>query len=204
MGAHEHNPISSSLTHTLLLDLLWISHHQQDNDRTLQGIYCNACYLVGLLVYNYLRAAWNWAKRRMWLTSRRLAILVLLHWVSAQNENELVIESMFPLWGLKGVQLRNCAVPPDNLRSAILFSRTSIILNLMRYTYIWHSPFNVGNLYCFCVCMVSQLHALRAHLNKHVLSVKFSLREHFECILACGYINLQALLLKCSKCEWWC
>jgi len=30
---------------------------------------------------------------------------------------------------------RNCAVPADNLRSAISFSRTSNILNLIRYIY---------------------------------------------------------------------
>ena len=47
-----------------------ITHHQPDNDRTSQGIYCYACYLVGLLVYNYVRAAWNWVKNRMWLASR--------------------------------------------------------------------------------------------------------------------------------------
>jgi len=29
-----------------------ITHYQHDNDRTLQGIYCYACYLVGLLLYN--------------------------------------------------------------------------------------------------------------------------------------------------------
>ena len=42
---------------------------------------------------------------------------------------------------------------PDHLRSAISFSRTSNILNLIRYTiqYISHSPFNVGNASLF-VC----------------------------------------------------
>ena len=66
--------------------------HRQDNDRTLQGICSYACYLMRLLVYNYVRAAWNWAKSRMWLVSRRLAISVLLYSLSAQNENELAIE----------------------------------------------------------------------------------------------------------------
>jgi len=95
-----------------------ITHHQQDNDRTLQGIYCYAWYLVGLLIYNYVRVAWNWAKSRMWLVSRylvglliynyvrvawnwaksrmwlesRLTTSVLLYSVSALNENELVFE----------------------------------------------------------------------------------------------------------------
>ena len=68
-----------------------ITHHQQDNDRTLQGIYCYAWYLVGLLIYNYVRVAWNWAKSRMWLESR-LTTSVLLYSVSALNENELVFE----------------------------------------------------------------------------------------------------------------
>jgi len=40
---------------------------------------------------------------------------------------------------------RNCAVPPDNFSSAFSFSGTSNMLNLIPYTYISHSPFNVGN-----------------------------------------------------------
>ena len=31
-----------------------ITHHQHDNNKTLQGIYCYACYLVRLLIYNYI------------------------------------------------------------------------------------------------------------------------------------------------------
>jgi len=48
---------------------------------------------------------------------------------------------------LYGAQQRNSAVPPDNLGSVTSFSRTSNILNLIRYMYIYisHSPFNVGN-----------------------------------------------------------
>jgi len=42
-------------------------------------------------------------------------------------------------------KVRNCAVPPENLRSAISFSCTSNILNLIRYVHTSHSPFNVGN-----------------------------------------------------------
>jgi len=44
------------------------------------------------LVYNYVKAAWNWANSRMRLASRGLAAPVLLYWVSAQNENEFVLE----------------------------------------------------------------------------------------------------------------
>ena len=74
--------------------ILNITHHKHDNNRTLQGVYCNcyACYLVGLLVYNYLKDAWNWAKSRMWLARCRLATAMLFYSVSAQNENELVFE----------------------------------------------------------------------------------------------------------------
>jgi len=58
MGAHEQKPISSSLTHIYLARFIAnITYYQQDNDRTLQGIYCYAYYLMGLLVYNYIRAA---------------------------------------------------------------------------------------------------------------------------------------------------
>jgi len=57
-GAHEQDPISSCLTHIYWARFIAnITNHQQDNDRTLQGIYCYACYLMGLLVYNYVRAA---------------------------------------------------------------------------------------------------------------------------------------------------
>jgi len=57
MGTHEHNPIFYSYTYFCLARfIVSITHHQHDNNRTLQGIYC---YLVGLLVYNYVRAAWN-------------------------------------------------------------------------------------------------------------------------------------------------
>ena len=37
----------------------------------------------------------------------------------------------------------------------------------------------LGTLHCLCVCMVTQLHALRAQQNKHLLGVDFSLREHW-------------------------
>ena len=45
------------------------------------------------------------------------------------------------------------------------------------YIYISHSPCNAslfGTLYCLCVCMVTQLHALSAQQNKHLLSIEFS------------------------------
>jgi len=38
----------------------------------------------------------------------------------------------------------------------------------------------LGTLHCFCVCMVAQLHALRAQQNKHLLSVELSLRERWH------------------------
>ena len=42
-------------------------------------------------------------------------------------------------------EMSNRAAPPGNLRSAISFCRTSNIVNLIRYIYISHSPFNTGN-----------------------------------------------------------
>ena len=44
-------------------------------------------------------------------------------------------------------KLRNCAVPPDHLCSAIPFSRTCNLLNLIRYVYLYisQSPFNFGS-----------------------------------------------------------
>ena len=47
-----------------------ITQRQHDNKRTLKGIYCYACYLVGLLVLHCVSATWNWAKSRMWCGSR--------------------------------------------------------------------------------------------------------------------------------------
>jgi len=77
--------ITSSLPHShayfcLAKFFVNVTHHQHDNNRTLQGIHCYACYLVGFLVCNYIiiRAVWNWAKSRMWLARRRLATAVLL------------------------------------------------------------------------------------------------------------------------------
>ena len=52
-----------------------ITHHRYDNNRTLQGIYCYACYWVSGT--SGTRAAWNWAKSQMWLAKRRLATPVL-------------------------------------------------------------------------------------------------------------------------------
>jgi len=55
MGTHEHNPVFYSYTYFRLARFIAnITHHQHHNNRTLQGIYF---YLVGLLVYNYVRAA---------------------------------------------------------------------------------------------------------------------------------------------------
>jgi len=52
MGTYELNPIFYSHTYFCLPGFIVnITHHQHDNNRTLQGIYCYACYLVGLLVY---------------------------------------------------------------------------------------------------------------------------------------------------------
>jgi len=50
MGSHEHHPTSSSLTHTPCSARYIVNiTHQHDNDRTLQAVYCYACYLVGRL-----------------------------------------------------------------------------------------------------------------------------------------------------------
>jgi len=48
MITHENNSISSSLTYIFFLAsfIANITHHQHDNNRTLQGFYCYACYLV--------------------------------------------------------------------------------------------------------------------------------------------------------------
>jgi len=94
-----HMNITPSLPHShtylwLARFIVNITHHQHDNNRTLQGIYCNcyACYSVGLLVYKYGRAAWNCTKSRMWLVRRELATAVLSYSMSVHNENELVSE----------------------------------------------------------------------------------------------------------------
>jgi len=58
MGTHEHHPISSSHTYFCLARFIVNITHQHDNDRTLKAIYC-ACYFVGFLVYNYIKASWN-------------------------------------------------------------------------------------------------------------------------------------------------
>ena len=78
------------------------------------------------------------------------------------------------------MQLHNCAVPPDILHSGILFSRSSSIRNIIRYIYIYRIILlTLGTLHCLCVCVVAQLHALRAQQSKHLLSVEFSQREHW-------------------------
>jgi len=59
MGTHEHHPISSSHTYFCLARFIVNITHQHDNDRTLKAIYCCACYFVGFLVYNYIKASWN-------------------------------------------------------------------------------------------------------------------------------------------------
>ena len=51
-----HMNITPSLPHShtyffIATFIVNITHHQHDNDRTLQGIYCYACYLVGRLVW---------------------------------------------------------------------------------------------------------------------------------------------------------
>jgi len=59
-------------------------------------------------------------------------------------------------------------------------------------TFFQHSKYNtvyiyiyriilltLGTLHCLCVCVVAQLHALRAQQSKHLLSVEFSQREHW-------------------------
>ena len=79
-----HMNISSSLPHSHAY-FCWprfivnITHHQHSNDRTLQGIHCYVCYLVWLLICNYVIAAWNWAKSYMWLARHGLVTAVLLH-----------------------------------------------------------------------------------------------------------------------------
>ena len=73
------------------------------------------------------------------------------------------------LWGAISVpsEVRNRAVPPDILRSAISFSRTSNIVNLRHiYIYISHSSFKDTNASLF-VC----LHAFSAQQNIRLLSV---------------------------------
>ena len=45
----------------------------------------------------------------------------------------------------------------------------------IRYIYIYRIALStLGTLHCLCVCMVAQLHAVRAQHNKHLLSVEFS------------------------------
>jgi len=41
----------------------------------------------------------------------------------------------------------------------------------------------LGTLNCLRVCMVAQLHALRAQQNKHLLGVEISERKHWSCLL---------------------
>jgi len=65
-------------------------------------------------------------------------------------------------------------MPPDNLRSAISFSRTSDILNFNTVYIHRIALLTLGTLHCLCVCMVAQLHALRAQQNKHLLIAEFS------------------------------
>ena len=73
-------------------------------------------------------------------------------------------------------KVRNCAAPPDILRSAIPFSRTSNILNFIRYIYsIYRVALStLGTLHCLRVCMIAQLHALRAQQSKHLFNVEYS------------------------------
>ena len=70
-------------------------------------------------------------------------------------------------------KVRNCAVPPGNLHSAISLSHIYNILNFMRYIHRT-DLLTLGTVHCLCVCMVAQLHALSAQQNKHLLSVEFS------------------------------
>jgi len=65
MGTHEHAmPVVFNCgPHILAYDIYFclarfivnITHHQYNNNRILQGIYCYACYLMGHLVYNYVK-----------------------------------------------------------------------------------------------------------------------------------------------------
>ena len=64
-----------------------------------------------------------------------------------------------------------CAVPPDNLRSGLIlahFQLNTIYIGLYRIYLL-----TLGTLHSLFVCMVAQLHALRAQQNKHLLSVDF-------------------------------
>ena len=71
--------------------------------------------------------------------------------------------------------VRNCAIPPDHLRSAISFSCTSNILDLILYAvYKYRIALStLGTLHYLCICMFAQLHALRAQANKHLFSLEF-------------------------------
>jgi len=54
--AHMNITLSLPHSHTyfcLARFIVNITHHQHDNDKTLQGITCYACSLVGILVYNF-------------------------------------------------------------------------------------------------------------------------------------------------------
>jgi len=114
MGAHEEQP-HLFLTHTHLCLARFIAnltHRQQDNYRTLQGIYCYVRYLVVLLVYLCKRCICmklGQVKSRMWLTSHRLATLVLLYSVSAQNENELVFKCILICYNKLQALLLKCS-----------------------------------------------------------------------------------------------
>ena len=86
MGTHERNPITSSLTHILLLSYIYCKYHTRQWQNFTSHLFL--CLLFSGT--SILRATWNWAMSHMWLTSRGLATPVLLYSVSAQNENELV------------------------------------------------------------------------------------------------------------------
>jgi len=66
-------------------------------------------------------------------------------------------------------EVRNCAGPPDRLRSEISFLRTCKLQHsTFDIVYTSHSP--VETFHWLCVYMVVKLHA---HWSKHLLNVKF-------------------------------
>jgi len=68
-------------------------------------------------------------------------------------------------------KVRNCAEPPEHLRSEISFSCPCNIPNLTSYIH----RIALSKRFTGCVYMVVKLHA---HWSKHLLNIKFSYREH--------------------------
>jgi len=62
------------------------------------------------------------------------------------------------------------------------------------YIYIYRiAPLTLGTLHYLCVCMVTQLHALSAQQNKHLLSAEFSQREY--CLAAIKKVAQMSVVL---------